>query len=169
MIPVAKVTRRFGAEQGGDVLLSLYADFPEEFPAGEPLFARIDGLYVPLYCARFERRGAAGAVAAFDDLDTARRADELVGRELYREEAEETAADDDTFYMEDLIGFAARAGMLRGEVTEYYDSEANPLLGVTFDGREYLVPAVEAIVRRIDFAGRTLELELPEGLLEMQR
>ena len=63
---VAKVTKLFGPDRNGGVVLVLYDTFPEEFdPAGDPLFARIDALPVPLWCERFERRGVAGALAAF--------------------------------------------------------------------------------------------------------
>ena len=146
LLPVAKVTKLFGAERGGGVVVALYAEFPEDFaPESEPLFVRIDSLDVPLWCERFERRGAAGALAEFADWDTARRASEL----------------------EDLIGFAADVDGRQGEVTDYYDSEANPLLGVTIDGREYLVPAVEEFIAGIDFEGRRLRMTLPEGLLSL--
>ena len=125
----------------------------------------IDSLDVPLWCERFERRGAAGALAEFADWDTARRASELVGLELFVEADEERS--DDEFYMEDLIGFAADVDGRQGEVTDYYDSEANPLLGVTIDGREYLVPAVGEFIAEIDFEGRRLRMTLPEGLLSL--
>lgn len=164
--PVAKVTKLFGAERGGGVVVALYTEFPADFsPDADPLFVRIDSLDVPLWCERFERRGAAGAVVEFADWDTARRAAELVGRELLAE-AERTTPDDE-FCMEDLIGFAVEASGRRGEVTDYYDSEANPLLGLTIDGREYLVPAAAEFFARIDFEGRSLRLELPEGLLSL--
>ena len=107
LLPVAKVTKLFGAERGGGVVVALYAEFPEDFaPESEPLFVRIDSLDVPLWCERFERRGAAGALAEFADWDTARRASELVGLELFVEADEERS--DDEFYMEDLIGFAPK-------------------------------------------------------------
>ena len=74
---------------------------------------------------------------------------------------------DDAFYMEDLIGFSVDADGRRGVVTEYYDSDANPLFGITFDGREYLVPAVGEFVTKIDFDGRRMTMSLPEGLLAL--
>ena len=43
LLPVAKVTKLFGAERGGGVVVALYAEFPEDFaPESEPLFVRID-------------------------------------------------------------------------------------------------------------------------------
>ena len=77
-------------------MLSLYADFPEEFDTGTPLLVTIDALEVPLYCERFERRGTSGAVASFADFDTERRAQELVGLE-FRIECDED--EDDEFYL----------------------------------------------------------------------
>lgn len=159
-------------------MLSLYAPFPDDFdPATTPLFVTIDGLEVPLWCSRFERRGQTGAVAAFDDLDTERRAEELLGLE-FRIEEQATEEEDDTFYMEDLIGFAAEAELVapdggphrtvHGRLADYYDSEANPLFELEIDGREVLVPAVEELIARIDFEGRHIKFVLPEGLIDLQ-
>ena len=101
-----RINKLFGT--AGSVMLSLYDAFPEDFdPAKTPLMVSIDGLDVPLWCERFERRGQSGAVAAFADLDTERRAGELLGLEFRIEEPE--GADDDEFYLEDLIGFAVGA------------------------------------------------------------
>ena len=71
-IPAGRITRLFGTD--GGVMLSLYPAFPEDFDTDTPLVVTIDGLDVPLYCDRFERRGVSGAAAAFADFDTERRA-----------------------------------------------------------------------------------------------
>lgn len=145
IIPAGRINKLFGTE--GGVMLSLYPAFPEDFTTDTPLRVTIDALEVPLWCERFERRGQSGATATFADFDTERRAQELVGLEFRIEMNGEE--DDDEFYLEDLIGFAVVAeeagassgraataagetgscasGKLCGTVTDYYDSDANPL------------------------------------------
>lgn len=170
LLPVGKVNKLFGRK--GEVAITLYNTFPDNFSREEPLLVEIDSLTVPLFFGNFERRGVSGAIVTFDDLDTPERAAELIGRELSIEiEADE--ADDDEFYMEDLIGFAAEVidergvRVAEGRVADYYDSEANPLLGLELNEREVLVPAVEEFIVQIDFEGERIVFLLPEGLMEL--
>ena len=148
-------------------MLSLYAAFPEDFdPETVPLLVTVDALEVPLWCERFERRGQTGAVASFADLDTERRASELLGLEFRIEQNEER--DDEEFYLEDLIGFVVNANGRQGTLTDYYDSDANPLFELTIENRSVLVPAVEEFIAHIDFEGRSIKMKLPEGLLDLE-
>ena len=119
-IPAGRINKLFGTD--GGVMLSLYADFPADFDTDTPLLVTIDALEVPLWCERFERRGASGAVAAFADFDTERRAQELLGLEFRIRFDEE---DDDEFYMEDLIGFAVTGFEMRHGGTENSNSNSN--------------------------------------------
>ena len=163
MIAVGRIGRLFGTE--GGVMITLYTTFPDDFRMEEPLFIRVDELAVPLFCSSFERRGQSSAVVNFDDIDTERRAEEwLVGREIFIEEEE---GDDDEFYMEDLIGFKAIVGRQRGEVIDYYDSEANPLFEIAIGDKQHLIPAQEEFIAHIDFDKRAIKFVLPEGLLEL--
>ena len=172
LVPAGRINKPFGTE--GGLMLSLYADFPEEFtPQQTPLFVEIDSLDVPLWCERFERRGISGAVASFADFDTERRAAELVGLEFRIESGERN---DDEFYLEDLIGFHVEGIETRheaeplhfeGRLTDYYDSEANPLFELETGGRRVLVPAVEEFIAHIDFEQRSVKLVLPEGMTDL--
>ncbi|MEG0808426.1 MAG: ribosome maturation factor RimM [Alistipes sp.] len=157
-----RINKLFGID--GGVMLSLYGAFPADFDISTPLLVSIDDLEVPLYCERFERRGATGALVAFADFNTQRRVQELLGREFRIEGTDEQ---DDEFYMEDLIGFSVKAGKLLGRVTDYHDSEHNPLFEMELDGRKVLVPAAEEFIVHIDFKGRTMKLVLPEGLIDL--
>lgn len=201
-IPAGRINRLFGTD--GGVMLSLYPAFPDDFdPEQTPLLVTIDALEVPLWCDRFERRGISGAVAAFADMDTQRRAQELLGLEFRIDATAQEEDADGEFYLEDLIGFTVEAEEIGaeaiateagekdtgktvadrsaetdspapahriryGRLTDYYDSDANPLFEVEIDGRQVLIPAVEEFIARIDFKGRTLKMVLPEGLLELE-
>ncbi len=171
MTPVARINKKFGRE--GELMLSLYGAFPEDFdPEKDALLVEIDGLEVPLYCDHFERRGRTGALVRFADLESERRVEELIGRELTMQ-LEDAEQEEDEFYMEDLIGFRVSVQevgaqeLLRGELSDYYDSEANPLFEITLEGRTLLVPAVEEFIAGIDFDGRSVKFILPEGLLNL--
>ncbi len=162
---VARVGKLFGEADKGGLSISLYNTFPEDFDfLSEPLMVEIDSLDVPLWCESFERRGVSGANVRFADFDTPRRAEELIGKELFIHLDEEES---DEFFMEDLIGFAVRAGKLKGEIVDYYDSEHNPLFGIDFGEGERLIPAAEEFIAGIDFDKQTIKMIPPEGLLEL--
>lgn len=170
MTTCGRINKLFGT--GGGLRLTLYDAFPEEFdPQTMPLIVEIDGLDVPLWCEEFDYVGAQGASVRFADFDTERRAEELIGLE-FRMELPDDELPDDEFYLEDLIGFKAEIyelnseRTLEGEVSDYYDSEINPLFALTIAGREVLVPAVDEMIGGIDFEAQTIKFILPEGLIE---
>ncbi len=165
-----RINKLFGTD--GGLMLSLYGDFPDDFnPDKTPLIVRIDSLEVPLWCEKFERRGISGAVATFADMDTDRRAGELIGLEFDLPDADEV---DDEFYMEDLIGFRVEPEEVgdeprrfQGEISDYYDSDINPLFELSVDGRTVLVPAAEEFIAHIDFESGVMRMVLPEGLMDL--
>jgi ribosomal 30S subunit maturation factor RimM len=42
-----------------------------------------------------------------------------------------------------------------------------PLMELTVEGREVLIPFVSSICRRVDLAARNITVDLPEGLLDL--
>lgn len=159
---VGRITKLFGAE--GEVNVNLYADFPDNFSEEQPLFTIVDSLVVPLFCDSFSRRGRGSATVRFADIDTPKRAELIMGNEIFIEEAE---SDDDEFTFEDLIGFTVKIGRRKGEITDFYDNEYNPLFEVEIGGKQYLIPAVEEFIAAIDFDKQEMKLVLPDGLIEL--
>ncbi len=162
---VGRVNKIFGTE--GGVMVSLYTTFPDDFDKSQPFLFEIDGLTVPVYCDRLEKRGHSGATASFADFDSERRASELLGKE-FSMEFEYVEDDSDEFFMEDLVGFTAIVDEREGTLSNYYDSDANPLFGVTIDGVEVLIPAAEEFIAGIDFKKAIIKIIPPEGLVELQ-
>jgi 16S rRNA processing protein RimM len=84
--------------------------------------------------------------------------------------AEVDEDDDEGWYQEDLVGLRAEgpSGALIGEVSGLHVGAAQDLLAVRLaDGREALVPFVEAIVPVVDVADGRVVIDAPPGLLEL--
>jgi 16S rRNA processing protein RimM len=163
MLAVGRITKLFGAE--GEVNVNLYADFPDNFTEEQPLFTIVDSLVVPLFCDSFSRRGHSSATVRFADIDTVKRAEMIMGNEIFIEEPEN---DDDEFTFDDLIGFTVKIGRRKGTITDFYDNDINPLFEVTLtDNTTHLIPAAEEFIAAIDFEEGVMKLVLPEGLLEL--
>ncbi|MBP3425243.1 MAG: 16S rRNA processing protein RimM [Rikenellaceae bacterium] len=164
LLPIGKIGKIFGAK--GELSLVLYDSMPEDFNLEEPVFVDVESLTVPLFFDKFEPRGRSGATARFADIDTERRAAELVGREFCI--MVENDRQEDEFYMEDLVGFRAEVGdQIEGQITDYIDSPLNPLFEIEVDGREVLIPAVDEFVTEIDIEQRVVTFSLPEGMLSL--
>ncbi len=183
-VAVGRVSKTFGT--GGELAVTLYDTFsyepkpmqpaPAEFPneennvPKEPVYVLIDKIWTPFYFNYFRPKGKNKAVVVFDDMETEHRAGELVGREFYRPLPTGQPPEPDEFSMEGLIGFEVEfEGRDRtGKVTEFIDSEFNPLLEIAVDGRVLLVPLAEEFIREFDAEGRRISLEIPEGLWDLE-
>lgn len=165
-ILAGRISKPFGA--GGELVVNLYDTFPAELPSSTPVWVVIDGLDVPLFFEKFDRRGRTSAVVAFADIDTQRRAAEFVGKEIFLEGAPERQQheDDKELYLEDLAGYRAYLGEgLEGEVAGFIDSDMNPLFEISVNGQEALIPAVDEFIEKIDRRRKRIWFSLPEGLL----
>lgn len=167
-IKIAKATKTFGLS--GEVVLRLYDTFPDEVNKKEPIFAIINGLTVPLFLSSFERRGNNKAIAVFDDIDSEYRALELIGAEFVAFEEEESEEDDDDeLYLENIVGYSftdTKTGT-KGIITDYIDSDLNPLFAAEIKGKHLYIPASDELIEEIDPETKTICFSLPEGLLEL--
>jgi len=160
---VADVQKTFGSH--GELIIKLRPDAPEEIDVKEPVFVMIDGLPVPFYFKSFEARGNHRAQVIFDDMESQKLADDLVGKTLLLPDSEPSSADSEN----DLTGYKVHDkhyGEI-GVVSGFMDIPANPCLQIDYNGRKLLVPFHAAIVIKINNRRRTLETLLPEGLLEL--
>jgi 16S rRNA processing protein RimM len=109
-------------------------------------------------------------VVKFEGRDTLDDAEALVGRLLAVPRDAVRPLPANRFYAFDLVGCRVEApdGRALGEVRDVLASPAHDLWVVRDGGREWLVPAVSAIVERVDLAARRVVVRAPEGLTELE-
>ena len=108
-------------------------------------------------------------VLKFAGVSSISDAEQLSGCEVRVPFEERAPLDPGMFYQSDLIGcelIEAGSGERLGEVTGWHEYGGPGLMEVDHD---WLVPFTPAICKHVDVAGRRIEVELPEGLKELNR
>ena len=102
----------------------------------------------------------------FDGIDTQERARELTGCDVYFPRAL-AESDEDNLSWAEMIGYSlvdAQSGQKIGTIAAVDDSTINILFELE-DGR--LIPASEELITNIDTQKHQIEINLPEGILEL--
>ena len=168
-VEVGRIRRAHGVR--GDVVVESFSDVSDRFAAGEELIVRAatgaEG--VPRHLTITSVRPHKGALLVrFEGIDDRDRVDELRGAVLEVERDRVPDPPEDTYYYFQLVGCRVRderRGDL-GEVTDVIEDGGGVLLAVEDGERRLLVPFVAEMVRLVDTRAGTIELELPEGLVE---
>ena len=108
-------------------------------------------------------------------VDSIVQAEKIVGAELKIAESALPAPEEGSFYTFQLRGckvYTVGSGQdghedYVGEVIDIIDSAGTQTLQVGAGKDETLIPFAESIVKKIDIAARRIEVELPEGLREL--
>jgi 16S rRNA processing protein RimM len=167
-ITIARVAKTQGRK--GEVAVDLHTDFPEKFAERKRLFAlHKDGSRPELQVEDFWPHKA-WMVLKFAGVDDMTAAEALIGCELQIPLLERAKLEDGAAYISDLVGVKVfdRASEV-GEIKDVqFGSGEAPTLVVKAGAQEVLVPYAAVFIKRLDVTGRRLEMELPEGLLELQ-
>jgi 16S rRNA processing protein RimM len=116
------------------------------------------------------RRQGDAVILGLEGCDSAEAAGALVGHLLAVPESEARPLPEGQFYPWQLQGcqVVTEEGAEVGTVKRIEASPAHDLWVVEgAAGREHLIPAVPAIVREVDLAGRRVVIAPPDGLLEL--
>ena len=167
-ITIARVLKVQGRR--GEVLTELHTDFPERFEQRRTLYAWHEKgerrqLHLEAY---WPHKG--GMVLKFEGVDSIEAAETLLRAEIQISAAERAELEEGAFYISDLIGCALMDGGSEiGRVVDVnFGAGTAPLLIVRSEGgKEFMVPFVESFLRGLDLQAKRIEMQLPEGMLEL--
>ena len=130
------------------------------------LLLDIDGILVPFFIEEYRFKTDSNALMKFDGIDTQERARELTGCDVY---FPRSLADEDEMNVSwaELVGYSlidSNSGKTVGEIAAIDDSTINILFELT-DGK--LIPASEELIQQIDTKRHHIEINLPQGILEL--
>ena len=132
----------------------------------EYLILRIDGIFVPFFMEEYRFKSEEIALVKFCDIDSAEKARELTGCDVFFERDRAEADDHEMTYAE-LVGYTLCDASTDKEVGKiaFVDEATDNILFELEDGR--LLPASEELIVEIDQVSHTVVLVIPEGLLDL--
>ncbi len=169
MVIVGRIARPHGIR--GEVVIDPSTDFPEErFAEGATVFAERGGAAAPpeaMTVTAF-RMHAGRPIVRFEASGTMDDAEALRGLELRVPESELGELPENVWYHHQLLGSRVRTkdGRDVGTVTAISGPTERSILVIDGPEGQSLVPLVAAFCT-VDVAGKTVEIDPPEGLLEV--
>ncbi|HEX3548538.1 MAG TPA: ribosome maturation factor RimM [Mycobacterium sp.] len=167
---VGRVVKAHGIT--GEVVVEIRTDDPDtRFAPGSSLRGRAKGGAMRDYVVDTARDHGGRLLVRLEGVDDRDTADSLRGTVFVVDSEDLPPIEDpDEFYDHQLEGLRVLTTERRlvGNVAEVLHTAAGELLSVTSEtGAEVLVPFVSAIVRSVSLADQTIEIDPPEGLLEL--
>lgn len=166
---VAKIARTRGIR--GEVLADLHTDFPErfqeltdvwlEFPDGSRRRMTLENSWP-------HQGRQVLKFAGVDDIDTAEK---FAGAWVQIETREAVTLPEGTYFDHDLVGCSLRslAGEELGRVEQVLRIAGNSQLVVRGRSGEFYVPAIEAFCKSVSIDRKEILVDLPEGLIDLNR
>ena len=105
----------------------------------------------------------------FEGVDSIEQADRFRGAELWVPPTERAELPEGEFFQSDLVGLQVldvASGKPLGTVEDLQQYGGPPLLVLTYEGRELLIPFVPEICT-VDLLAKVIRATLPDGLLEL--
>lgn len=169
-VKVGRILKTFGRD--GQLRCQIHDDFMQILRKGKFIWIEIDGLEVPLEIVSLSRQHK--PLIRFRGVDTEYQANLLSGNWVYIRkedygkeewpvvETEETIYD---FLKNFQVNFANHN--LKGVIANIQQYPGQIMAFIKIDEKELLVPLVEEFIVDIDENEKTINLTLPEGMLDL--
>ncbi|SEB40123.1 ribosome maturation factor RimM [Terriglobus roseus] len=179
-VTLARVVRPQGRR--GEVLCDLFTDFPDQFkdrpevslltPGGLRTDGFVEDHWMPV------GRSAGRIVLKLRGSESIQEAEDLGKSEVQIAADERVALDDQTYYVNDLIGCVLTDGETEiGTVDDMHfpqdpqgkriETAAAIFVVTRANGDEVMIPFANDFVAKIDITAKRIEMQLPHGLVDM--
>jgi 16S rRNA processing protein RimM len=155
----------------GEVLLHLDVDDPTRYRSIKQLLIDLNGQLQPFFIQSIHIDAQGFARTTFEGIEDRNAATEIAGKELYLPLEKLPELPDHQYYLHELEGMEVTDvvhGRL-GTVDAVFDYSHNPVLQVFRQGYEVLIPLQDSFVKKVNKKDKSILVEVPVELLEMNK
>lgn len=169
---IGKITKAHGLK--GEVVF-VFDDDIFDRQESEYLICEIDGILVPFFMEEYRFRSDSSALVTFEDIDSIEKTEQIVGSDVYferkkafgDEDINDNENEDGEYSLYYFVGFTIMDGETEVGKIDAIDDKTDNWLFITEDGS--LIPANEDFITGIDIKKKIITMNLPLGLLELNK
>ncbi len=160
------ITRTHGVN--GELVLLFKNESSLDYEHLESVFVELDGKLVPFFIDSYRTKGDSTALIGFERYNSEQETIFLKGSSVYAHLDEKIEYDTDNSDINTLIGYSIfEDGKLIGKIEDILKFPNNIQFEITIEGNKILIPANQELINNIDSDKKTIEMNLPEGLLDI--
>ena len=125
------------------------------------------GSYIPFFVAQCKASNDKEYIINVEDVDKVDAAKKLITKQVYVDEAILAGYERESPLL--WIGFAVidKSKGALGNIDDVSQTGFQWLARLTYNGFEVLIPLIEQMIEKVDVKAKTINVDLPEGLLEV--
>ncbi len=152
----------------GELAFVLDVDNPGSYQKLESVFVELNNTLVPFFIKKIQLRGNT-AVVSIEGIDTIEKAEEIIKSSLYLPLSFLPPLKGKKFYFHEIVGFKVidkTYGEI-GIIEKILDFPQQAIFQIKMGVHEILIPAKEEFIISINRISKQLELNAPEGLIDI--
>ncbi|PQJ75961.1 ribosome maturation factor RimM [Polaribacter gangjinensis] len=164
---LGKIVRKHSFK--GEVVIKLDTDEPELYQEMESVYVDFGNNLVPFFIEKSSLHKGNQLRVQFEDVYSEADADAILKSDIYLPLSLLPKLSGNQFYFHEIIGFKvidASFGEV-GIIINVNETSAQPLFEIDRDGKEIFIPMVDEFIKKVDRANKTIEVQTPNGLIEL--
>ena len=156
---------------GSDAELVLYLDVDntKNYNALKSVFIMINNRLIPFFIDKICLKNNNRAVVKFQDVETHQKAKDLINCEVYLPLSSLPSLKGNKFYYHEIIGFKVidkNFGYI-GTIEKIIEQQLQSIMQIKFKDKGILIPIADKIIKKVDRDKKQIEIQAPEGLIEI--
>jgi len=163
---LGKIIRKHGLL--GAVILKMDTDSPELYTKMESMFIDIDGLLVPFFIDKISPSREDSLILTIKNADEI-TVNKIIGKSVYQPLSSLPKLSGKNFYYHEIIGFEVKdtLGVSYGLIRKVNDQTPQHYFVLALEEKEVIIPIVKEWILEVNRDKEFIEMQLPEGLLDI--
>ena len=153
----------------GEVVIKLDTDEPELYKEMESVYVEFGSNLVPFFIDKSSLHKGNQLRVQFEDVYSEEAADAILKCGIYLPLNLLPKLTGNKFYFHEVIGFTVVDVSFWnvGTIVHINDKAAQPLFEIDSNGKEIFIPMIDDFIKKVDRKNKKIEVETPEGLIEL--